>query len=879
MLSSRRVWRPLRPIAAITTALLMALTMIAALTGPVSADGTETLGPPSIPIAEGTDVIAAGTGLFEETPDDITITVPAGVDIAQVLLYWEGQHSGLDGTGADDEISAGGISVPGTLIGGPTFFFNRLGLAHHSSTYRADITDLGLISAGATNVVSIDDIEFDRANNGAGILVIVDDGGPKSVIDVRDGNDLAFRDFEPPLQSTVPQTYTFPAATIDRTAELTIFASSVAGPDVPEPRPNLVQVTVGGNVLEFQDALGSVDGNEWDTLRLDITIPAGETEVTVQVLSVDLDETGNRPSSLAWNNSTLMVPPEPRAALGDYVWFDENEDGLQTGEDGVPDVTVNLWTAQPDGTLIANVATQQTGPDGGYFFDDLDPGQPYVVEFVAPDGFDFTTQDAGDDALDSDVDVTTGLAPVVVLAAGEENRTIDAGIFESDGGGQGHPHIHVEHEDMHLRYYKPEVIPGASEGKGIRLGYYWGKARYVFDGPPGVYTIMTDYWDENDGEAKFWLSVNGVRVDHWVADQDLGHHLPDDSTKVRRSVEGIVLYPGDVIKWKGKKSGYEYARLDMTWIEWTGEAPPPPPYACEAQIGTLDIRGVEVHSKDEHWDRTYAFYDRYQNLLFVTSDLTEAMDQRMVYGDRYEREWEYGDNAHLGYEPRHVYYVAEVDDDGVISALRRCSRPQVSPIGLDLDGSGAVERIDGEFAFDFDADGSTEVASEWFAPTEGILVDTTIGGEISGAHLFGDQGGLYANGYEKLAATRDLDGDGVVSGAELDGLVLWVDADSDAKLDAGETTTLAQHGIVSLSTSQVDMVSTAALADGSTMMTEDLWLPLVTAAGATGDRTSVVLLGLALVGLLGAAFWSQRRRRADLDRELERLLDDARSGH
>ncbi|MEM7339898.1 MAG: hypothetical protein AAF467_14685, partial [Actinomycetota bacterium] len=149
---------------------------------------------------------------------------------------------------------------------------------------------------------------------------------------------------------------------------------------------------------------------------------------------------------------------------------------------------------------------------------------------------------------------------------------------------------------------------------------------------------------------------------------------------------------------------------------------------------------------------------------------------------------------------------------------------RVSPVGLDLDGSGSVERIGGEFTFDFDADGEAEVVSEWFAPTEGILFDSRITGPMTGEHLFGDQGGQYADGFVKLARL-DVNADGQVAGPELDGLAIWTDANANAVVDAGEVSSLADHQVVALSTSHVNFVSEATLADGTTMVTEDLWFP------------------------------------------------------
>ncbi len=195
--------------------------------------------------------------------------------------------------------------------------------------------------------------------------------------------------------------------------------------------------------------------------------------------------------------------------------------------------------------------------------------------------------------------------------------------------------------------------------------------------------------------------------------------------------------------------------------------------------------------------------------------------------------------------------------------------PYYSPIALDLDGSGSVDRIGGQFDFDFDGDGETEAVSEWFAPTEGILIDTRIGGELTGLHLFGDQGGAYPDGYAKLARL-DADGDGEVSGSELIGLAIWVDANSNAQLDPGERTGVAAYEIVALSTTHRDLASEAVLTDGSVMVTQDLWFP-GEGGGAAIQLGQVRLAALGLLGLLAAAI-AARRRKESLDDELAELV-------
>ena len=182
-----------------------------------------------------------------------------------------------------------------------------------------------------------------------------------------------------------------------------------------------------------------------------------------------------------------------------------------------------------------------------------------------------------------------------------------------------------------------------------------------------------------------------------------------------------------------------------------------------------------------------------------------------------------------------------------------CDKP-FSPIGLDIDGTSSVERIEGEFSIDVTGDGEIETLNEWFAPTEGILINTNIAiedGAVTGQHLFGDQGGTYADGFEKLALL-DANRDGQVAGAELDGLAIWTDANSNAKLDAGEMSTLADHGVVSLSTSHTSFVSQATLADGSSMMMEDLWFPVVLAPAPAQSSASALSIAAISAAVLAA---------------------------
>lgn len=128
-------------------------------------------------------------------------------------------------------------------------------------------------------------------------------------------------------------------------------------------------------------------------------------------------------SLLKFKMPTFEIPE--LAAIGDFVWFDRNMDGMQgAGEEGVPGVMVRLLDCA--GNVLDSMLTDINGL---YLFDELQPGD-YMIQFVLPDGYVFSPQDQGiDDAIDSDADVTTGLTACTNLVGGETDLTWDAGIY------------------------------------------------------------------------------------------------------------------------------------------------------------------------------------------------------------------------------------------------------------------------------------------------------------------------------------------------------------------------------------------------------------------------------------------------------------------
>jgi hypothetical protein len=113
--------------------------------------------------------------------------------------------------------------------------------------------------------------------------------------------------------------------------------------------------------------------------------------------------------------------------LGNYVWLDANEDGIQDpSEMGVAGVTVTLYG--PDGTTV--IATTTTDSTGFYSFEDLPTGD-YIVGFSNfPAGSTPTQSNGGvTDSTNSDMNPSTGFTSLITIGPGEYNPNVDAGIY------------------------------------------------------------------------------------------------------------------------------------------------------------------------------------------------------------------------------------------------------------------------------------------------------------------------------------------------------------------------------------------------------------------------------------------------------------------
>ncbi|MEM9853732.1 MAG: hypothetical protein AAF841_04680, partial [Pseudomonadota bacterium] len=192
------------------------------------------------------------------------------------------------------------------------------------------------------------------------------------------------------------------------------------------------------------------------------------------------------------------------------------------------------------------------------------------------------------------------------------------------------------------------------------------------------------------------------------------------------------------------------------------------------------------------------------------------------------------------------YTVFDTNDCAVGTYTSKNGKDKVaSPIAFDMNRDGKIgvtgetTAKDGTRAqlgrtvdFDIDADGTLE-RIEWMSGDgDALLVDNRDGRaarDMDGARLFGDEGGRFSDGYQKLSQL-DANGDAMLTAGELQGLYLWRD-NGNAKVDAGEMISAQEAGVTRIATTRVDvenargetLMQSSASVGGQDMLTEDVW--------------------------------------------------------
>ena len=194
------------------------------------------------------------------------------------------------------------------------------------------------------------------------------------------------------------------------------------------------------------------------------------------------------------------------AGVGDFVWKDENRNGVQDeSEPGVNGIMVILRNAETLEILdtVLTSRNPETNSDGFYFFKNIPTGI-YQVIFIKDETFDFTIANAGDPIIDSDANPLSGVSFTFLVEPGEFLESIDAGLimysyigdfvwFDADDddiqdeGERGIPHV-----KLYLQNGEGDIVDSTlSDVEG----------RYIFNQlDSGSYRVFPVIPDEVNGE-------------------------------------------------------------------------------------------------------------------------------------------------------------------------------------------------------------------------------------------------------------------------------------------------------------------------------------------------------------------------------------------
>ena len=623
-------------------------------------------------------------------------------------------------------------------------------------------------------------------------------------------------------------TFTLTSGQVDKTVDAGVVAAATIGDRVwLDSNANGLQdsgeagkagVTVelrnnAGTVLKTTttDAYGNYKFSvEAGTYAVAIKTPSGYTVTTQKVgannaIDSDADASGNLGSvtvAAGQNVTTMDAGIYQKSSIGDKVWFDSNGDGIQqSGEAGVKGVTVSLLNEKG-----AVIGTDITDAYGLYSFNDLGPGK-YSVKVAPVDGYLFTKQNQGtSDALDSDVD-SSGKSAQFSLASGVNDKTHDAGLVKvasigdrvwedanyngvQDKGEQGVDGVTVK------------LYDGNNVLKGTTVTHDGGQ--YLFDGlSAGNYKVEVV-------KSTGWFFTKADLGDY-TTDSDVTSVVGNSGkTDLISLASGEQMRSVDVgIFRKGSIGDKVWRDSNHNGVQDSGEEG-----IGGISVGLFDsATGKQLGSTVKtDTNGNYKFADLTPGNYYLVFDKTNVVFKNYNMND-----WKWGAkntgsndaiDSDVNGDMISKVNVTKTDNINLSSGENDMRWDAgITPIAIDLNGDGihTIARADMQGSFDLLGTGKA-IQSGWLSKGDGFLaIDSNGNGNIdSVSELFGGTG--KGSGFAKLAS-YDSNADGVVNAldAQFGSLLIWQDANSNGKTDAGELMSLKDAGVASLKVAYTEL--------------------------------------------------------------------------
>jgi protocatechuate 3,4-dioxygenase beta subunit len=584
-----------------------------------------------------------------------------------------------------------------------------------------------------------------------------------------------------------------------------------------------------GVAVELRDASGAVvkttttdaSGNykfsvAAGTYSVDIKAPSGYFVTAKDVGSdntVDSDassggDLGSVTVSAGQNVTHLDAGLYQKGEIGDKVWYDTNGDGIQqSGEAAAKNVVVSLLNEKG-----AVVATDTTDAYGLYSFTGVGPGK-YSVKFSAPDGYVFTKQNQGSNTgADSDADAN-GQSAQFTLSSGQVDKTHDAGLVKAASIGD------TVWEDANYNGIKDSGEKGV-DGVTVKLYDAAGALKattvthdggqYLFDNlAAGGYKV------EVTNGSGWYFTKTGQGTD--ATDSDIANV----SGSTGRT-DTITVATGQNVTTEDAGIYRKASIGDKVWRDANHNGVQD---SGEEGIGGISVSLYDAVTKKQlgttiktDVNGNYKFSDLTPGSYYLVFDKTNVVVKFDSDHATYNMSnWKWGvkntgtndaiDSDVVG-DGKDLTNVTHTDTITLTSGKNDMSwDATITPIAIDLNGDGihTIARDAMKGTFDLLGSGKA-IQSGWLSSGDGFLaIDSNGNGKIDDiGELFG--GASKGAGFAKLGS-YDSNHDGVVNAldAQFGSLLVWQDANSNGKTDAGELMSLKAAGVTSLNVGYTEL--------------------------------------------------------------------------
>ena len=188
---------------------------------------------------------------------------------------------------------------------------------------------------------------------------------------------------------------------------------------VPDINGSSQQTHLAGNILTIANIGEGGNSNLNDS---DALLNGNSADIAVNAIDIPIAGANNHGFDIGFKPTV----PLPTYTLGDRVWLDSNQDGLQdANESGVAGVSVNLYNSTNCSGDI-NLTTI-TNDSGLYRFNNLLAGDYCIAFSNLPADYNITlANQGGDDSLNSDANSSAMIGNITLIANTNEE---DMGIY------------------------------------------------------------------------------------------------------------------------------------------------------------------------------------------------------------------------------------------------------------------------------------------------------------------------------------------------------------------------------------------------------------------------------------------------------------------